>query len=119
MTDEVMDGTKSIKGACEPAVDEGMKAPSGGDGRSDLEGSVGTYVADEFFVAFIWSGASREHDSNGVASVLGEEGEEAIRFNLELPVRLDHFRIAMSASRMQVPLAHQDGCRRLIPLLPP
>jgi hypothetical protein len=38
-----------------------------------------------------------------------------ICFQLQLPVRLNHLGMAMSASRMQVPLAHHGGRRRLKP----
>ena len=59
MTDEVMDGTKSIKGPCKTAVEQGMKALSGGDGRSDFQSLMGAYIAAELFVAFIWLGTSQ------------------------------------------------------------
>ena len=101
MTDEVMDGKKAIKRASEPTIEERMKALSSGDGRGDLESPMGTYIKDELLVALIWFGTTGECNSyRRAADVSSEEGEEAIGFNLELSVRLNHLGIAMSASRM-------------------
>lgn len=101
MTDEVVDRTKTIEGAGETTVEQGVKALPGSGGRGDLERRVRTCRADELFIAFIRTGATREHHSyRPVAGVSSEEGEQVIRFHLELPVSRNHLGIAMSAPRL-------------------
>lgn len=89
--------------------------PSSG-GRGDLERPKCSYRKDELLVAFIGVRTPGEHHSGRpLAAASGEEVEQVIRFHLELPVRLNDLWIAMSASRVQVPLARHGGRGRLIP----
>ena len=113
MTDEIVDGTKAIKRTTERTVEERMQALPSSGGRGDLERPIGAYRNDELFVVFIGMRTTGEgHSDRSVAAFSSEEAEEVIRFQLELPVRPDHLGIAMSASRLQVPLAHHGGRRR-------
>ncbi len=101
MTDEIMDRTEPIKRAPEFAAEERMKALTNCRRRGDLECLVGTDRTNELFVALVRLGTSGEcHSDRRVVGISSEEGEYVIGFNLELPVRLNHLSVAMSASRM-------------------
>jgi hypothetical protein len=101
MTDDVMDRTKPIQRTAELTVEERMKALAGGEGRGDLESPMGAYRKDELFIAFIGPGTTGErHSYRPVAGASCKESEEVIRFQLQLPVRVNDLGIAMSASGM-------------------
>ncbi len=113
MTDEIVDGTKAIKRTTERTVEERMQALPGSGGRGDLERPFGAYGNDELCVVFVGVRTTGEgHSDHSVAAFSSEEAEEVIGLQLELSVRPDHLGIAMSASRLQVPLAHHDRRRR-------
>jgi len=113
MAEDVMDRTKPVKCATELTVQERMKARAGGGGRGDLESPLGAYREDELAVAFVGLGTTGEdHSYRPPALATGKQSEQVIRFPLQLPVRLNDLGIAMSASRLQIPLAHQGGRRR-------
>ena len=100
MTDEVMDGTKTIECAAEFTIQQRMQAPLGVGSRADFQSRVCAYRRDEFLVACVRLGTPGEHHSYRAATgVPGEEGKELIRFLLELPVRLNDPGIAMRAPR--------------------
>jgi len=76
-----------------------MKPLPSSCGRSDLDGPTGACRKNELFVGCIGVSTTGEHHSAfPPAGVSGKDGEQAICFNLELPVRLNHPGIAMSAS---------------------
>ncbi len=98
MADEIMDRTKAIERTTKLTVEQRMKPVPSGGGRGDLECPNGAYRKDELFVAFIGVGATGErHSDRPVAGVSGKDGEQVIRLQLKLPVRLNHPGIAMSA----------------------